>query len=303
MAVEVFEESLAKWRRRERITPIQEAKIAAVKRTGRAQARLTNFIQTNGRREAKAWLANLKARARLAAKNPANNPAGAIIPASGPDISTALSGGFFEAWKAGTRDSRTLINKAAKNLDDEVIPQAALSFEKSYMPELAGVYADDVLEEVSKLTYEALAQGLSESQAAFYLRQLPNIVSEFMDWRLECIARTEAIRAYNLGNLYDSLQADEVAGYQFSAVLDSRTTEICERRNGLFFKKDDIRLAWNTPPLHPNCRSVLIPIFMQELDGEEWQEDERIEKDLPSSIQRQADISAVLSIFAAATQY
>jgi uncharacterized protein with gpF-like domain len=53
---------------------------------------------------------------------------------------------------------------------------------------------------------------------------------------------------------------DFVEGLEYSAILDSRTTEVCKSLNGRQYKKDDS--VWNsiTPPNHFNCRSVLIPI-------------------------------------------
>jgi hypothetical protein len=43
-----------------------------------------------------------------------------------------------------------------------------------------------------------------------------------------------------------------------SAVMDDRVTDVCEDLNGTIFSLDDPNLA--EPPLHFNCRSVLIPI-------------------------------------------
>lgn len=44
----------------------------------------------------------------------------------------------------------------------------------------------------------------------------------------------------------------------FTAVLDSVTSEICRGYDGKTFKIDDPNKP--TPPLHPNCRSTLVPI-------------------------------------------
>jgi len=53
-----------------------------------------------------------------------------------------------------------------------------------------------------------------------------------------------------------------VATYQLSAVLDTRTTEICQGLDGRTFAYSDARAP--RPPMHPGCRTVMIPVF----DGE-----------------------------------
>lgn len=53
-----------------------------------------------------------------------------------------------------------------------------------------------------------------------------------------------------------------VATYQLSAVLDTRTTKICQGLDGRTFAYSDARAP--RPPLHPGCRTVMIPVF----DGE-----------------------------------
>lgn len=43
----------------------------------------------------------------------------------------------------------------------------------------------------------------------------------------------------------------------FKAVIDDRTTEVCEEMNGKIIDIDKLVLAVNLPPLHFNCRSVI----------------------------------------------
>lgn len=53
-----------------------------------------------------------------------------------------------------------------------------------------------------------------------------------------------------------------VATYQLSAVLDTRTTAICQGLDGKVFAYSDSKAP--RPPMHPGCRTVMIPVF----DGE-----------------------------------
>lgn len=52
-----------------------------------------------------------------------------------------------------------------------------------------------------------------------------------------------------------------VKKFQLSAVLDSRTTEICQNLDGKVIEGTDIGMM---PPFHPNCRTVAIPLFGDE---------------------------------------
>lgn len=51
---------------------------------------------------------------------------------------------------------------------------------------------------------------------------------------------------------------DIIAGYRFTAVLDSRTSAICTHHNGQFYPLTEVRYR---PPLHWNCRSSLVPVL------------------------------------------
>lgn len=57
---------------------------------------------------------------------------------------------------------------------------------------------------------------------------------------------------------------DQLWGYRFVAVDDDRTSDICLWYNGKTFSVDSTELTEATPPLHPNCRSYLEPIYKSE---------------------------------------
>lgn len=57
---------------------------------------------------------------------------------------------------------------------------------------------------------------------------------------------------------------DQLWGYRFVAVDDSNTSDICRWYNGKTFSVDSLELIDGTPPLHPNCRSYVDPIYKTE---------------------------------------
>lgn len=58
--------------------------------------------------------------------------------------------------------------------------------------------------------------------------------------------------------LYDE-NKDVIAGWEFVATLDARTSAICQANDGKFFENG--KGGSNVPPLHMNCRSFTIPIL------------------------------------------
>ena len=91
----------------------------------------------------------------------------------------------------------------------------------------------------------------------------------------ERIARTEVIRAANLGINDAFIQAPGVVYKQWLSELDDRTSDICEELNGNYvgvegnFVDKGGEVAGHTldytdtpfPPAHPNCRSTIVPVF------------------------------------------
>lgn len=77
---------------------------------------------------------------------------------------------------------------------------------------------------------------------------------------IERYARTKTTETMNKGRKEFFDQTDIVNGYQYSAIIDGRTTDICQGLHEKFFKKG----SEPTPPLHFNCRSVLVPMTIYE---------------------------------------
>lgn len=96
-------------------------------------------------------------------------------------------------------------------------------------------------------------------------------------YRLENMIRTPIIEAYNQGRLAIGDAADDyVIGYEYSAILDTRTTEICFANDGLLIRKDDPRLIKLTPPVHYQCRSLLVYVTIDDTPVE-WSDDEELD--------------------------
>ena len=53
---------------------------------------------------------------------------------------------------------------------------------------------------------------------------------------------------------------NDVKYYEFSAFLDKKTSKICKSLDNKVFKVEEAIVGVNMPPLHPNCRSCMLPV-------------------------------------------
>jgi len=74
------------------------------------------------------------------------------------------------------------------------------------------------------------------------------------------LVRTEAMYQLNQaqGQAY---QNNGITEYQFLAAHDARTSDICRNTDGQIFKFNEAVAGQNYPPLHPFCRSTIIPVI------------------------------------------
>lgn len=77
---------------------------------------------------------------------------------------------------------------------------------------------------------------------------------------VERLLRTEVNYTLNQATL-DGYKKAGVEKYEFSATLDSRTSQICSELHGEVFEIKKIAVGINYPPMHPRCRSTTIPII------------------------------------------
>ena len=85
--------------------------------------------------------------------------------------------------------------------------------------------------------------------------------------RIRAIVRTQQTNTYNKGRLVQARDPELeglVQGMQYSAIIDQVTTEVCTFLDEKIFRIDDVDLNRLTPPNHVNCRSVLIPVLIDE---------------------------------------
>jgi SPP1 gp7 family putative phage head morphogenesis protein len=75
------------------------------------------------------------------------------------------------------------------------------------------------------------------------------------------LIRTEVTNTYNQAALQSYEDSGMVEHFEYLAVLDNRTSEVCDELDGQIFKLSEAQTGLNVPPLHPRCRSTTIPSF------------------------------------------
>ena len=139
---------------------------------------------------------------------------------------------------------------------------------------VSGVTDQKILADVRQALLQGVSNGDTLSEIMDRLRSIfKPYVEETRDEngvlldpaRLETIVRTNLIDVYNQGRLVQGAQAEEyLEGWQYSAILDTRTTEVCRHLDGKVFVEGDKRVFSLRPPRHFNCRSVMVPIVIGE---------------------------------------
>jgi SPP1 gp7 family putative phage head morphogenesis protein len=170
-----------------------------------------------------------------------------------------------------TLELESLINTEALAHFKNLVPLSADTV-NAYKAEafwIAGLLEDDG--EVLRRVKSAIARGFVDGNWRAVEGKVNAIFDEWSatgrvgdagvavpSWRTETIVRNAAMRSFNAGRWEQMQAADEwIEAYEWSSVIDERTTDYCESMDGKVFLKGEVEL----PPAHHNCRSVIIPVI------------------------------------------
>lgn len=121
---------------------------------------------------------------------------------------------------------------------------------KNYSQRIWG-NTDILANTVSEIVGGALLSGQGIEKTAKQIRDRFNVGKYYA----ERLVRTET---NHFNNEADAMAYEEmgVNEYVFVAVLDSRTSPMCQENDNQVYKYKDREVGVNYPPLHPNCRST-----------------------------------------------
>lgn len=149
-------------------------------------------------------------------------------------------------------------NKLDDNLVTKVLNEPWSS--KNYSQRIWG-NTDILADSLSQVLGGALLSGQSIEKTSRQLRERFNVAKNYS----ERLVRTET---NHFNNEVDALAYEEMGinKYVFVAMLDSRTSEICQSMDNKVFNYKDRKVGSNFPPLHPNCRSTTRGYINEEVE-------------------------------------
>lgn len=109
---------------------------------------------------------------------------------------------------------------------------------------------------LDRVVIDGIALGVSRQKIT------KKIVKQFevAHYCAERIVRTESNFIYNRAHLDNYKQAG-ILKYEFLAEVDSRTSAQCKKQDRQVYYLAEAQVGLNYPPLHPNCRSTVIPVI------------------------------------------
>lgn len=153
-----------------------------------------------------------------------------------------------------------LVRVGPKKFEQSLVPDDFIKIIEAESFKLVGDYATDVTKRAKNTLMDAIKNGVTEGEIVKLLR---DELSENTDKWIRTVVRTKTTEFYNSARRSywenDSIAKQLVEAYQFSAIMDERTSEICKHLDQKIFSLDS-DVSRVTPPLHFNCRSLLVPL-------------------------------------------
>lgn len=197
----------------------------------------------------------------------------------GDRLKEAIKSFLESAYRQGRKDLNTELRTSKKFINDlpNVDPEDAIAYLEAKALNISGVLEQRIVNDARQAMLSGLSAGKSnaeiiESLAEIFAPYVGGVVAgEVVEAsRLETIVRTNLTDAYNQGRLVQGKEAgDLLEGWQYSAIMDDRTTDICQELDGKVFLANDDSVDSLKPPRHFNCRSILVPIII----GDEYDAD------------------------------
>ena len=133
---------------------------------------------------------------------------------------------------------------------------------------ITGIEKDNILKKIKNILMQGIKSGIGERE---FIEQLDESLKGYdiamQGARLQTIVRTNIADVYNTARTQEFKNIEDyIDAYQYSAILDDRTSDICIALDGKIFPKSEIDKY--TPPNHFGCRSIIVPIYSGEkFDG------------------------------------
>lgn len=178
-------------------------------------------------------------------------------------LTEQTSKGYVQA-KAEVKNNTKLAEPIKKVSD---LPAGAYGWIAANAEILTDTLFDDVKKKLVLTAINGIDNSKTVEQIVF---DAIEEAEDYIDKDKNIGAQYIGVKALNEGRFSAFQEAkDEIQGFQFSAILET-ACPLCEELDGKTFKIDDPDSVEYTPPLHPNCNCILIPILNDEEEPETW---------------------------------
>jgi len=144
--------------------------------------------------------------------------------------------------------------KANPSVAEEIVLRRTLAGDKALSPAWKGI-AKTETRRIEQVIRRGIAEGMSTNQIARIVRKSTKITRN--NSRALVTTSVTSVVAQADREVYKANEK-AIEGWQYVAVLDSRTSFICSGRDGNIYDVDDVI---HLPPAHYNCRSTTTPVF------------------------------------------
>lgn len=170
-------------------------------------------------------------------------------------LKTAIKKALNELYRDSALQARSELNKSSFA---EPLPSDQFL---EFLEKESFQYVGDWEYQVSKQVRMELMNSIKDGRSISATIDMMDIkTKKWAEESLERYARTKHTEVMNRARVEEFEKSGVVQGYQYSAILDGRTTAICQGLHGKKFRSGTEPI----PPLHFNCRSLLIPITIFE---------------------------------------
>ena len=177
-------------------------------------------------------------------------------------------------YQAGAASARAELAKGSRKFD--LAPQDLPEWIDTLAYNLSQSLGEDVVKALRAIWANALAQDwsvgkLQEVLAGALAGYQDASGGDITPARIATIVRTTNTNAFNQARM-DVFSDPSLDGFvealEYSAILDDRTTPLCEYLDGRTYALDDEFWTDYMPPNHFNCRSLAIPV----VQGDDWEQ-------------------------------
>ena len=165
--------------------------------------------------------------------------------------------GLKEVYKTMNREASVDLNVAFNTINEKLIEEVV----KTNWSGLT--FSDRIWEHRRKLVLtikEELSKGLIRGDS---LQDISRIMAEKLNNSYSNamrLVRTESCWVMNEATV-NNYKENDIKEYEFMAFLDSKTSKVCRKLDGKKVSIEEYQAGVNLPPLHPNCRSCIIPVI------------------------------------------